>query len=120
VKTQTMMLHRQGRHQKTKSLIDDPDIRQALLSILRSQRAEVIEARSFSRWIANELHQNESLCLLQPIVVSESTAGRWLHILGFRVIERKNETYIDGHERPDVVTFRKMYGLSARLWSFDR
>jgi hypothetical protein len=110
VKTLTLAPYKQGKHQKSESLIDDPDIRGALISILRSKRAELIEARSFSRWIKEELHLNESLGLLQQIVVSESTARRWLHILGFRLTERKNGVYIDGHEREDVVAYRKEWG----------
>ena len=40
----------------------------------------MIEARSFFRFIKEELNLNESLGLLQPIFVSESAARRWLHI----------------------------------------
>ena len=78
-----------------------------MISILRSKRAELIEARSFSKWIADELHLNDSLGLFKPVVVSESTARRWRHVLGFRLTERKNGVYIDGHEREDVVAYRK-------------
>lgn len=109
LRTHTLTPYRQGKHRKVESLVDDHDIKQALVSILRSQRAELIEARSFARWIAQELHLNESLGLLHPVVVSESTASRWLHILGFRLTERKNGVYIDGHEREDVVAYRKEY-----------
>lgn len=107
IKTGTMIPYHQGQHQKSESLIDDPDIRQALLSILRSQPAETIEARSFSKWIAEKLHGFEDLCLLQPVNISERTARRWLHLLGYRLQERKKGTYTDGHERPDVVAYRK-------------
>jgi hypothetical protein len=107
VRTGSMMPYRQGVHQKKDSLIDDPDVRQALLSILRSHRPETIEARSFSKWISETLHSNEDLCILQPVNISERTARRWLHLLGYRQQERKKGTYTDGHERPDVVAYRK-------------
>ena len=107
VKTGAMMPYRQGKHQKTESLIDDPDIRKALLIILRSVRSESIDALSFSKWIAEKLHCFDELCLLSPVNISERTARRWLHRLGFRMGERKKGLYIDGHERPDVVASRK-------------
>ena len=87
-------------------MIDDPDIRRALLIILRLQRPELIDARSFVRWISEQLHTAEGLCLLKPVQISEITARRWLHLLGFRLSLRKQGIYIDGHERPDVVSYR--------------
>jgi hypothetical protein len=110
IKTHKMSPYRQGKHQKTESLMDDSDIRQACLSYLRSQRTEIIDALTFSKWVSEQLHQNYNLCLLQPVIVSERTARRWLHLLGFELSERKKKgTYTDGHERPDVVSYRKEY-----------
>ena len=111
VKTQMIMPYRQGKHQKSESLIDDPDVRRELLIILRGQRPELIEARSFVRWISEQLHCVEDLALLQPVQISERTARRWLHLLGFRMSQRKQGTYIDGHERPDVVSYRAEYSI---------
>jgi hypothetical protein len=91
VKTGTVMPYRQGKHQKTDSLINDPDVRQALLTILRSQCAEIIDSRSFSKWISEQLHQNDGLCLLQPVMISELTVRRWLHLIGFRLPEAQEE-----------------------------
>jgi hypothetical protein len=44
-----------------------------------------------------------------PRKISVSTACRWLHNLGFEVIRKKKGTYVDGHERNDVVEYRKKY-----------
>ena len=38
-----------------------------------------------------------------------STTLRWLHNLGFDVIKKKKGTYVDGHEREDVVEYRKKF-----------
>ena len=37
------------------------------------------------------------------------TARRWLHKLGFDPCSTRKGVYIDGHERSDVVEYRKLY-----------
>ena len=34
------------------------------------------------------------------------TARKWLHELGFEILQRSKGVFIDGHERPDVVESR--------------
>ena len=51
-----------------------------------------------------------------PCKVSSEIARKWLHELGFSVIDAKKGTYMDGHKREDVVEYhgqflRKMIGL---------
>ena len=48
-------LLRQEKYQKTKSLIDDEDVKSACLTFLRSTPAEQRTALSFERWINSEL-----------------------------------------------------------------
>ena len=35
--------------------------------------------------------------------MSVETARKWLHELGFEILQRSKGVFIDGHERPDVV-----------------
>ena len=44
-----------------------------------------------------------------PSKVSVQTAVRWLHSLGFEKLSSKKGIYINGHERQDVVDYRKLY-----------
>ena len=37
------------------------------------------------------------------------TASRWLHMLGFQPSKTHKGIYVDGHERADVVDYRKLY-----------
>ena len=67
---------------------------------------------SFCGWINDELLPNESLEPGFPV----ETARKWLHELGFEVVAKKKGTFVDGHERKDVVEYRtkflrKMIGL---------
>ena len=41
--------------------------------------------------------------------ISVSTAARWLHALGFHPSQSHKGVYFDGHERVDVVEYRKLY-----------
>ena len=111
VKSHRLMLATQGKHKKSESLIDDPDIRRACLSFLRSVRPDLIDGHMFAKWVIDSLHQNQELSILSPVNIHVNTALRWMHVLGFRSVEHKKGTYTDGHERPDVVAYRKMYGL---------
>ena len=106
VRSGLLMPLRQGKHQKSGSLLDDPDVKQVCLEYLRAQRAELIDGASFSQWVSSELHKIEDLGLLRPAVICERTARHWLHCLGFNHKEYQKGTYTDGHERPDVVQYR--------------
>ena len=41
--------------------------------------------------------------------ISVRTATRWLHALGFHPSQSHKGVYLDGHERADVVEYRKLY-----------
>ena len=67
-------------------------------------------ANDFCEWINSNLlpsvrehHPNI------PDSVSVRTAWHWLHKLGFDPCSTKKGVYIDGHERSDVVEYRKLY-----------
>lgn len=63
-------------------------------------------AGAFCRWVNEDLLQNVSLAPGYPRQVSLETARKWLHHLGFEVLDHKKGTYCDGHERDDVVEYR--------------
>lgn len=56
---------------------------------------------------------NETLPPGYPCTVSTETARKWLHHLGFRMLDHKKGTYCDGHERSEYQGkfLRKMVGL---------
>jgi hypothetical protein len=41
--------------------------------------------------------------------ISLSTALRWLEILGYKYQTHNQDVYFDGHEREDVVNYRKVF-----------
>jgi len=52
-----------------------------------------------------------------PKKITERTARRWLRSLGFEPTLTKKGVYIDGHERADVVEYRKLYIKKWDVWA---
>ena len=66
-------------------------------------------ARSFCQWVNNELLPSSDLPPNLPRSIAVITTTRWLCRLGFRPTSHKKGTYVDGHEREDVVAYRKEF-----------
>ena len=96
-----------GRHQKVRSTIDSEDVRLACLSWLKSVNANQITSRSFAEWVRENLHNELDVPI--SVNISERQAVRWLRLLGFTRKEHSKGTYVDGHERADVVQYREQF-----------
>ena len=46
---------------------------------------------------------NETLEPGYPRKLGVETCRKWMHELGFEVVAKRKGTFVDGHERPDVV-----------------
>ena len=69
--------------------------------------------KDFCSWVnLNLLPQVLENHASAPSKITARTARRWLHKLGFEKISSKKGIYIDGHERADVVEYRKVYLIS--------
>lgn len=100
----------QGRHIKLKSIISDENTQSICRQWLRSQKAHAISGKSFAEWIKQHLHVEVGLPA--SVEINERTATRWLHLLNFRLGDSsKKGMYLDGHERADVVDYRKKFLL---------
>jgi len=64
-----------------------------------------LTAAVFYHWINKVLLLNSVLEPGYPRRVSLTTALRWLHNIGFQVIKKKKGTYVDRHERADVIDY---------------
>ena len=63
----------------------------------------------FCKWANNELLPSRVLPANLLRTISMHTANRWLHKLGFTPKSHKKGSYVDGHEREDVVKSREVY-----------
>ena len=65
-----------------------------------------LTAGAFCQWVNNELLPNSVLEPGYPRSVSAETARKWLHELGFNVLQMSKGVFIDG---PDVVESREKF-----------
>lgn len=139
VKTRELPKSMQGRHAKVYSLLSDPAIAAELRAYVRSNKWSINPAK-LGQFTRNELLPAAADEYLKQIVqeemprglkkymeyelfprihlkvgrgISLSTARRWLHLEGFRYISHKKGLYFDGHDRPDVITYRQGHFLPS-------
>ena len=62
---------------------------------------------NFCKWANKSLLPNSTIGPGFPRKIAIETARKWLHELGFEVLTARKGIFIDGHEREDVVTYRK-------------
>ena len=99
--------HSQGKHIKTKSLIYDEDVASKCRQFLKTHINDAITGQSFAYWVNNNLHIEANLP--RPVAITNRTAMRWLHSIGMSYMKYTKGLYIDGHERPDVVSYRDAF-----------
>ncbi|KEP45695.1 hypothetical protein V565_249150, partial [Rhizoctonia solani 123E] len=95
----------QGKGALHHSLLLDEDVRHRILSYLRSlNMGEVTPKR-----LMNEVNGTIFPTLGISKHISESTALRWIWKLGYKPTSYSKGVYMDGHERSDVVAYRKKF-----------
>ena len=94
-------------------VLDDEDCRKKALEWLRKRVNDKdqpsMTATSFANWVNMELLPRTTLSPGFPQSITPRTARKWLHKLGFSVTSTKKGLYFDGHERDDVIEYRKIY-----------
>ena len=63
----------------------------------------------FCEWVNTDLLINETLEPGYPRKIGLETACKWMHELGFEVVSKKKDTFVDSHECEDVVEYRKIF-----------
>ena len=104
---------KQGKYQRDGILWQNEELNDAASDYVRNNA--VVKGRpnmtsiSFCHWVNENLLPNSVLEPGYPRRISIQTALRWLHELGFEVLDKKKGVYIDGHERDDVVKHRRKF-----------
>ena len=101
-----LLVSRRGKHQKVVSILNDEDIIIKINQYLHVQKFN-LKIPDFINYISNEIF---------PFVgyernkkISEATARRWLKKMGWEYKAHSKDIYFDGHERPDVVEYRREF-----------
>ncbi|GBB90989.1 hypothetical protein RclHR1_18070004 [Rhizophagus clarus] len=95
-----------GKHQKIIRIIDDEDVAERCHTWIRKQDFNTTPT-SFKKFIENELFPNIGITKEKSIALI--TATRWLNVLGYSFQQYRRRIYYDGHERDDVLQYRKEF-----------
>ena len=103
----------QGRYQRTGILWQNEELNKKASMFVRANKAVKgrpnMKVACFARWVNEDLLPNHALEPGYPRKISQETARKWLHELGFCVLDSKKGTYVDGHERQDVTDYRAKF-----------
>ena len=96
-----------GKHQKYHRLVNDEDVALNLQQWLRKESgSNGIDVAHFKQYIEDFIFPEHTGTRK---TISIRTANRWLHTLGYRYEGYRKGVYLDGHEREDVVAYRKEF-----------
>jgi hypothetical protein len=101
-------------------VLDDEDISQSLQRRLKEcAKGGYIKATAVVKAVScPEIQASFTQVGVCKPTITERTACNWLKKLNWRYEEKKNGMYIDGHEREDVVQYRKV--SVARWKEYDK
>ncbi|KAG0130835.1 hypothetical protein HOY82DRAFT_608717 [Tuber indicum] len=124
---------RRGQHQKVECLLNDENILLAVWAYI-AKSGENIDSYRMAQVINQSWIEAEDLVIgpggrrnIQQIEksITGRTGSRWLSKLGFKWKEVRKGVYKDGHEREDVIQYRKevfilfLKDLSSHLMLWD-
>ena len=98
----------QGAYQESSVLWSNEELSESIWKYVQENAAlkdhPNMTAMSFTTWVNIEPLLSQVLKPRFPRNISVETARKWLHELGFFIVDRK-----DGHEREDIVKYRKRF-----------
>ena len=103
----------QGQYQRSGVLYHNEALNNKVCKYVRDnasvKESANLTTMSFCQWVNEQLLFNETLEPGYPRKISVETARNWLHAHGFEVLMAKKGSFVDGHEREDVVKYRKEF-----------
>ena len=113
--SEKLPLHRYGTYRS--SILEDEDFRRNIqLHLTEIAKKGYICAQDIVDYVATPEVQQQLGTRAHGIHIR--TAQRWLHKLSWRYQQKKKGMYIDGHEREDVVEYRK--GFIERWKEYEK
>ena len=104
---------KQGRYQRTGILWSNEELNHKVCEYVRQKCCVKGQPNmrlwDFCSWVNDVLLPNSTLEPGFPRHVSTETARKWLHHVGYEYLSPKKGSFVDGHERSDVVDHRKKF-----------
>ena len=123
IKTGELLAYRQGKHSKLESLLNDEDFKEECQIWLRQQTPESRSSKNPKMHIEETVFPKLTEHIKKDMI-SERTCRTYMYLWGYKYDEKKKGVYYDGHERPDVVIYRKewlnrMFEYKKSMKDFD-
>jgi hypothetical protein len=109
----TLPHFRQGLNTKVKSLLKDEYIKASVDTYLKNNKFTATPDK-LKRHLEEEIFPKMDPSKI--LTISSETARKWMHQMGWRHQIYKKGIYIDGHEREDVVAYRKEFLSQMGEW----
>ena len=104
---------KQGRYQRSGVLWADEEMSKQASEYVRMNASVKGKPNhtvpEFCKWVNKSLLPNSTIAPGFPRKIGMETARTWLHEMGFEVLTPRKGIFIDGHEREDVVSYRKIF-----------
>ena len=110
----------QGQHVKVSSLVFEEDVREQCRRFMRSLKPNERKAEIFANWVGKCLIPRLGSGFTTKTSISVETARLWLHAIGFGYNKHSQDVYVDGHDRPDVKSFRDTVYIPALMSLFPQ
>ena len=108
-----LMESSQGHYVRNNTLMSSEELSEKMRVYVRENAAPHgrpnLTASAFCQWVNNDLLPNSVLEPGYPRRVSVETARKWLHELGFEILQLSKGVFIDGHERSDIIESRVQF-----------
>ena len=85
--------------------MNDEDVEKRCVAWLRSQQPNQRTPKYFREFLVSEVLP--MIVGSTKLTVTEESARKWMIKIGYKYGQWKKYVYIDGHEREDVVNYRK-------------
>ena len=123
IKTGELLVYHQGKHAKLESLLSDEDFKEDCQAWLRQQNPESRTPGNLKIYIEGTVFPKLTGHIKKD-TISEKTCRNYMHLWEYKYDERKKGIYYDGHERLDVVIYRKewlkrMFEYQKLMKDFD-
>ncbi len=96
--------HCQGVHVKRQSLLSGAGIKEKIITILRTAKPAERSLPYIKKFIENHVYP---ITLGVTGTIAEATISKYLYEWGYSYRKNRKTIYFDGHERKDVVEYRK-------------
>ncbi|UZO06126.1 uncharacterized protein OCT59_026457 [Rhizophagus irregularis] len=106
-----------GKHTKLESLLNDEDFKEECQAWLRQQKPESRTPGNLKVYIEGMVFPKLTGHIKKD-TISEKTCRNYMYLWRYKYDERKKGVYYDGHERPDVVKYRKEW--LKRMFEYQR